>query len=85
MRVHFKKLKKKEAAAYYELPATVRGCPGKSDNHRGSMACNLARTSCCKSRGLKGRFWGVDVYELGLGERKRVYLDFCYFLLCCDY
>ena len=28
MRVHFKKIKKKEAAAHYEMPATVRGCPG---------------------------------------------------------
>lgn len=42
--------------------------PGKSDKHRGSVACNLAHTSCCKSRGLKDRFWGVDVHELGLGE-----------------
>ena len=69
----------------WEVALGVSMEPGKSDSHRGSMACNRARTLCCKSWGLKGRFWGVDVYKLGLGESKHVYFGFYYFLLCCDF
>ena len=88
MRVQLKRLKRRRqqhtvsCLPQREVALVVSMDPGKPDSHRGSIACNLAHTSCCKSWGLKDRFWGVDVYELGLGESKRVYFDFYYFLLC---